>query len=156
MKKHLVLSVIILFLSSCLSTDEAPEPRKVEINIDCKHDMNGGKVTYALVRHVSRQVFALETYDNPSLKVFNSTDDKDHITQQILLPGKKSEFKIDSQNKDIAIYFFFTNPNEMWKVYLPEDKKNDAWYLEVKNKQVSHKTQTVISAEKEHWFWRIF
>ena len=80
---------------------------------------NDGNTLYMMVRTLDGRNLSTESYQDAVGKLFTEAPDPSVVTTQPLFPGNTATLKIeDPDAKDVAVYFFFTQPGNNWRVPL--------------------------------------
>ena len=105
------LAAIAAVLSGCATST-------TRIYVDAPAKANGGTVMHLMVRE-GIETLATETYQEVAAKLFAQPPDPAILDSQPVFPGDKVSIAIeDGENKDIVVYFFFTDPDGEWRVPL--------------------------------------
>ena len=110
--QSLVLAASILFvLPGCYST--------MQIGIQSTAQSNGGRPFYVMVRKADDKTFISEDYKVVSKKLFSYPKEKSIIETKVIIPGQFVELSVKKpEDIDLAIYFFFTDYGDNWRLPL--------------------------------------
>jgi hypothetical protein len=118
MKEHVIsflrrLSAItsVTLLAGCAATT-------TRVYVDAPAKSNGGAMMYMMV-HEGMETFVTETYQEVAAKLFTQPPNPAILNLQPIFPGDKVSITLeDGKDKDIVVYFFFTDPDGDWRVPL--------------------------------------
>jgi hypothetical protein len=105
-------AAIAAVLSGCATSTTT------RIYVDASAKANSGRVMHLMVRE-GIETLVTETYQDVAAKLFAQPPDPAILDSQPVFPGDKVSITIkDGENKDIVVYFFFTDPDGEWRVPL--------------------------------------
>lgn len=120
--------VVLLFASGCAAS--------TRIYVKAAEQTNDGNTLYMMVRSTDGRGVATESYQEAAAKLFSDPPDKSVIATQPIFAGSQTTVTIpDTEQKDIAIYFFFTNPGPSWRVPLRQPLPAEV-YIELGQNQI--------------------
>ncbi|MEW5804186.1 MAG: hypothetical protein AB1847_18985 [bacterium] len=91
------------------------------LTLKADYNANRGLPVYVLVRSVNEKAFLTESYQDISTMIFKDPPDPSVLHYQVLLPGQKQKIKIEKpKNASVGVYGLFTEPDEEWKMLLPQ------------------------------------
>jgi len=108
-----VALVSLALLSGCASS--------TRIFVKSTERTNDGNTLYMAVRVADPKApLSNEQYQQAAAKLFTDPPDPSILTTQPVFPGQPSTVTLeDSSDKDVVLYFFFTNPSgQDWRVPL--------------------------------------
>lgn len=112
MSRPLVLAAALLALGTGCASNTRIYVRSTE-------QTNDGNTLYMMVRGVDGRGVATETYQEAAAKLFSDPPDPAVVATQPIFPGNQATVTLeDPEAKDVAIYFFFTQPGQSWRVPL--------------------------------------
>lgn len=80
---------------------------------------NEGNTLYMMVRDASGKAIVTEGYQEVAAKLFTDPPDPAIIRTEPIFPGNTVSFTVEGDDeKDLFIYFFYTNPGDNWRVPL--------------------------------------
>jgi hypothetical protein len=107
----LCLAALLAFSTGCASS--------TKIYVKSTDRTNDGNTLYMMVRTLDGRNISTESYQDAVAKLFTDAPDPSVVTSQPLFPGNTVTVKIDDPDaKDVAVYFFFTQPGNNWRVPL--------------------------------------
>lgn len=118
-----VLVFIALALLLCTGCGAKKPTMKFSVKAD--ETSNYGQPVYLVVRTVNSSDFVSQDYQSVADLIMQNPPDETVLLTQLILPDRKTKFKIDKpDNRSLAVYCMFTDPDQ-WKVFLekPLDKK---------------------------------
>ena len=111
-------ALLPLLLSGCATT--------VRIEVQSSDKTNGGRPLYMMVRTVDSRALLSEDYAAASALVFTHPPDKSVQKVQTVLPGKPLVLNLPRpEETELALYFFFTQPGDKWRVPLNQPLPSD-------------------------------
>jgi ABC-type Fe3+-hydroxamate transport system substrate-binding protein len=114
----LPLAALALAAAGCATT--------VRIEVQSNEKTNGGRPLYMMVRTVDSRALLSEDYAQASALVFTHPPDKSVQKVQTLLPGKPVTLNVPRpEESELALYFFFTQPGDKWRVPLNQPIPSD-------------------------------
>jgi len=117
-QRLLALAVLALASAGCATT--------VRIEVQSNEKTNGGRPLYMMVRTVDSRALLSEDYAQASALVFTHPPDKSVQKVQTLLPGKPVTLNVARpEESELALYFFFTQPGDKWRVPLNQPLPSD-------------------------------
>jgi hypothetical protein len=106
-----VFAAFAVFATGCASS--------TRIYVRSTDTTNDGNTLYMMVRGVDGRGVATETYQEAAAKLFADPSDPAVVATQPIFPGNQATVTLeDPEAKDVAIYFFFTQPGQSWRVPL--------------------------------------
>ncbi|MEE2902065.1 MAG: hypothetical protein VYC39_07025 [Myxococcota bacterium] len=106
-----------LLLMSCLAFGSVGCYRTMQLGISSTKSSNSGRPFYVMVRKADEKTYISEDYKAVSNKLFSYPKDKSIIERKVIIPGQFVEMSIKKPAEvDIAIYFFFTDYGENWRL----------------------------------------
>jgi hypothetical protein len=104
-----VTAVAALGFAGCYST--------LQIGIESDTKSNAGRPFYVMVRKADGKAFISEDYKLVSKKLFSYPKEKSILESRVIIPGQAMEMIIKKpEDIDLALYFFFTEPGDNWRV----------------------------------------
>ena len=80
---------------------------------------NDGNTLYMAVRTVdAKPSLTGERYQEAASKLFTDPPDPSILNNQPIFPGNTVTVAVDDMDKDLILYFFYTNPGPNWRVPL--------------------------------------
>jgi len=80
---------------------------------------NEGNTLYMMVRDATGKPIVSESYQEVAAKLFTDPPDPSVIRTEPIFPGNTVSFTIEeSDEKDLFLYFFYTDPGENWRLPL--------------------------------------
>lgn len=120
--------VVLLFASGCASS--------TRVYVKSTDQTNNGNTLYMMVRSTDSRGVATESYQDAAAKLFADPPDPSVIATQPIFPGNTATVTIpETEEKDVAIYFFFTNPGPSWRVPLRQPLPAEV-YVELGQNQI--------------------
>lgn len=108
----------LLLLGGCATS--------VRIEVQSSEKTNGGRPLYMMVRMVDSRALLSEDYASASALVFTHPPDKSVQKVQTVLPGKPVVLNLPRpEESELALYFFFTQPGDKWRVPLSQPLPSD-------------------------------
>ena len=108
----------LLLLGGCATS--------VRIEVQSSEKTNGGRPLYMMVRTVDSRALLSEDYASASALVFTHPPDKSVQKVQTVLPGKPVVLNLPRpEESELALYFFFTQPGDKWRVPLSQPLPSD-------------------------------
>ena len=91
--------------------------RTMQLGISSSKSSNGGRPFYVMVRKADEKTYISEDYKAVSNRLFSYPKDKSIIERKVIIPGQFVEMSIKKPAEvDLAIYFFFTDYGENWRL----------------------------------------
>lgn len=110
----LVSVLALALLNACASG--------TRIQIQSLPSTNRGQSLYVLVRSVEGEELVAEGYEAAARRMFNREADPTIAERQVIIPGSPLSLSVKTEEtRDLAVYFFFTEPGDRW--WLSIDKK---------------------------------
>jgi hypothetical protein len=107
---------IALALLTCFAVGCA---NSTKIYVKSTERTNDGNTLYMAVRSVdSKPSITGERYQEAASKLFTDPPDPSILNSQPIFPGNTVSVAVDDTDKDIVLYFFYTNPGPNWRVPL--------------------------------------
>jgi len=120
--------VVLLFASGCASS--------TRVYVKSTDQTNDGNTLYMMVRSTEGRGVATESYQDAAAKLFADPPDPSVVASQPIFPGNTATVTLpDTVTKDVAIYFFFTNPGPSWRVPLRQPLPAEV-YIELGQHQI--------------------
>ena len=119
--------VVLLFASGCATS--------TRVYVKSTDQTNDGNTLYMMVRATDGRGVATESYQDAAVKLFSDPPDTSVITNQPIFPGNTTTVTIPETDKDVAVYFFFTNPTGTWRVPLRQPLPAEV-YVELGQHQI--------------------
>lgn len=95
--------------------------RHTTLTIKADYTANRGQPVYVLIRSVNEKSFLTESYQDISTMIFKDPPDPSILSYRVILPGQKQKLKVEKPaNASVGVYGLFTEPDEQWKVILPQ------------------------------------
>ncbi len=100
-----------LFLMGCAST--------TRIYVKSSQRTNEGNTLYMMVRDATGKPIISESYQEVAAKLFTDPPDPSVIRTEPIFPGNTISFTIEEpDDKELFLYFFYTEPGENWRLQL--------------------------------------
>jgi hypothetical protein len=110
--KTLTATALAVVLTGCAGTT-------TKIYVNSKKQTNDGNVMYVMIRKAEGTTIGAENYQEVAAKLFTEPPDPMIIASQPIFPGSTASFTVEeAEEKDVVLYFFFTNPGTNWRVPL--------------------------------------
>lgn len=122
--------LFLVFVTGCASS--------TRIYVKSTDQTNDGNSLYMMVRSTDSRGVATESYQDAASKLFANPQDESVIATQPIIPGNPVTVTIpESEQKDVAIYFFFTQPAQgpSWRVPLRQPLPAEV-YIELGNHSI--------------------
>ena len=98
----------------------------LRLEVQSSEKTNGGRPLYMMVRAVDSRALLTEDYASASALVFTHPPDKSVQKVQTVLPGKPLVLNLPRpEETELALYFFFTQPGDKWRVPLNQPLPSD-------------------------------
>jgi hypothetical protein len=116
--KRATWGLCLLVLGGCATS--------VRLEVQSSEKTNGGRPLYMMVRTVDSRALLSEDYASASALVFTYPPDKSVQKVQTVLPGKPLVLNLPRpEEAELAVYFFFTQPGDKWRVPLNQPIPSD-------------------------------
>jgi hypothetical protein len=91
------------------------------LTVKANYDTNRGNPVYVLVRSVNEKAFLTESYQDVIGIVFKDPPDPSILAYQVIVPGQKQKLRVEKPaDTPIGVYCLYTEPDEQWKMMLPQ------------------------------------
>jgi len=98
----------------------------MRVQVQSSKDTNDGKPLYMLVRAVDSRALVSESYADASALVFTTKKDPTVKHVQAIMPGTEINVTIPTpESSDVALYFFYTQPGDQWRIPLTQPLPSD-------------------------------
>lgn len=115
------LLCVLFSVSLCLCCFILGGCKHMTLTLKADYNANRGQPVYVLIRSVNEKAFLTESYQDISNMIFKDPPDPSILSYQVLLPGQKQKIKIEKpENASVGVYGLFTEPDEEWKMLLPQ------------------------------------
>jgi hypothetical protein len=95
--------------------------RHMTLTLKADYNSNRGQPVYVLIRSVNEKSFLTESYQDISNIIFKDPPDPSILSYDVILPGQKQKIKIEKPaNASVGVYGLFSEPDEEWKMILPQ------------------------------------
>jgi hypothetical protein len=111
--------LLTTFLALALLSLGAGCASSTRIYVKSTDRTNDGNTLYMAVRSVdAKPSIVSEKYQEAASKLFTDPPDASVLNSQPIFPGNTVTIAVDDSDKDLVLYFFFTNPGPNWRVPL--------------------------------------
>ena len=109
--RQVALAAAAVCVLGCAST--------TRVHVKSSQRTNEGNTLYMMVRDATGKPIVSESYNEVAAKLFTDPPDPSVVHVEPIFPGNTVSFSIeDADEKDIFIYFFYTDPGENWRLPL--------------------------------------
>ncbi len=118
-----VLSVVFVIVSGF--NIFSSEGKDIGVCLKLEPNVNGGTPFYVYLKEVDKGEFLREDYEHVVMESLSSAEVQSECKSQVLIPGKIYEIRFPRKNlnKQVGIYFLFTQPGENWKLLCDPSKR---------------------------------
>jgi len=109
--------------------------KHMTLTVKADYNMNKGNPVYVLIRSVNEKSFLTESYQDVTSIVFKDPPDPSILAYKVILPGQKQKVRVEKPaDTPVGIYCLYTEPDEQWKMMLPQPLHSRYLILLEKNK----------------------
>lgn len=112
---HRLFLIAAVALFSALSIGCASSTR---IYVRSSDQTNDGNTLYMMVKNVDGKPVVSEHYADVARTLFTDPPDPAIIVSQPVFPGNTVTITLENTEKEVVIYFFYTDPGSNWRVPL--------------------------------------
>lgn len=129
-------SIAVLAVLCALAAGAVGCASTTQVYVKSTDQTNQGNTLYMMARGVDAKTVAAERYQEVAAKLFASPKDPSILSSQPVFPGNTITMVLDNEDqKDVVLYFFFTNPGSNWRVPLRRPLPAEV-YIELGQNQV--------------------
>ena len=111
----MIVKLLLTVLVACVCSGCTMQ-KYAAIRVKSLKETNGGKPFYVLARGADAVEYSTDDYQTIVTKALQAQEDDSVLERKKITPGQTDPFYVElPENKKLAIYFLFTNPDGPWK-----------------------------------------